>query len=41
MDSVLAQILCRYLDLIFAIGRKLGEEPLIEVLAAMGNMNVK
>lgn len=41
MDSVLAQISSRCLDLILATGKKLVGEPLIEGLATVGNVNIK
>lgn len=41
MDSALLQIPCECLDLILATGKKLVDEPLIEILAATGNMNIK
>lgn len=41
MDSVLAQTPCGCLHLIFATRKKPVVEPLMEVLATIGNMNIK
>lgn len=41
MDSVLAQVPCGCLDSILATRKKLEDEPLLEVLAALGNVNIK
>lgn len=41
MDSVLPQKSCVCLDLILATGKKLVDEPLIEFLPAIGNMDIK
>lgn len=41
MDRVLAQLSCGCLDLILATRKKLEDEPLIEVLVALGNRNIK
>lgn len=41
MDSALVQTPCVCLDLILATGKKLVDEPLVEILAATWNMNIK